>query len=200
MAKKITVVGPNELKIKDIKRQAIFVDVTSRSKEGLLRRLSPYKLGPVSTYRGRCCRLLENAWRYSHVYREHLDKDGNIDFSKYFKWALSGWCKEGVPENPTPSEKENSKERPVFYFWNDKRMDYIEARTEICVSLYMKSVVDTQGFRYLQEQYNSGNPLLLFDFNGYDEEKLGMSIEDIVNCKSRKLSHAFLLKYLLLAQ
>ena len=41
------------------------------------------------------------------------------------------------------------------------------------------------------ERYLEQGQLTLFDFDGYDHRKLGMSFKDVIHCSTRICGHAF---------
>ena len=65
------------------------IDTTSRG--GLNSQLSPFLLGPVDLYLGYQAENMENGWQFAKVYKQHLDRNGNIDQS-YYDWAIKGRC------------------------------------------------------------------------------------------------------------
>ena len=61
----------------------------------------------------------------------------------------------------------------------------------------MKAVCSSPGFKQISEMIEDGRKIALADFDGYDNVKLGMSMQDVVNCETRKLGHAFVIKMIL---
>lgn len=86
---------------------------------------------------------------------------------------------------------------PKYSFWSGKKLSYIEARKEIYIPLYAQAVVKTPAYRELERSTLNGSQITLFDFDGYDYRKLGMSLLDVLNCENRKMGHAFVLAMLL---
>jgi hypothetical protein len=174
----------------------ISIDTTSRNPDVTLKKgLSPFYLGPVSCYDGLTAANVENAWQYSKVYPKHLDEHGEPT-DEYFVWRNQGFKKTFADRYPM-----GKGEIPKYSYWKveDKyqKLDYIEARKELYVPLYAKAVVKTPAFEYLKSKVDNGDNIALIDFDGYNHESLGMSLFDVINCKSKKMGHAFVLSMLL---
>lgn len=167
-----------------------FINTTSRSKTWSVG-LSPFFLGPVELYDGSFAQNVENSWQFSKVYSKYLNEDKSIK-KEFWKWRRDGFNQKKAIRYPMGKDA-----IPEFSFWNDKRLSYVEARREIYIPLYSKAVRDTEAFSLLQEEYKKHNNLLLFDFDGYDRRRLGMSFEDVINCDTRKMGHAFVLEMML---
>lgn len=187
---KIRVCGPKD-KPKD--PNAIVLNVTSSSKDPLTRSFSPFLMGPVKLYGPYGAFNVENAWQYSKVYDEHHDSYGVFD--SYWDWALQGWGnKRGVRY---PMGKGRS---PTYSLWDGEVLDYIEARKQIYIPLY-KQAVNQDNLLLLKaiikSHLNQNKEVYLFDFDGYDHVKLGMTMEDVINDPTRKMGHGFVLAQLL---
>jgi hypothetical protein len=165
------------------------VNTTSNSRVEVERTLSPFFLGPV--FPGKCLsENMENAWQYSKVYKHHLNEDGTIK-DEYFEWRNKGFAQKWATRYPMGKNRS-----PEFTLLNDDRLGYIEARKALYIPLYNQSVIYAEGFHYCREILQSTN-LVLHDYDGYDHEKLNMTMEDVVNNKYRRMGHAFVLKMLL---
>lgn len=70
------------------------IDVTSQSKTWA-KRLSPFFIKAGYLYhldeKALFAKNVENAWQFSKVYKEHLDKKGEPSYL-YWKWAFEGWA------------------------------------------------------------------------------------------------------------
>jgi hypothetical protein len=187
----IRIVGPKEYKPNDIpvwSNDHIFVvNTTSRGKH---KDLSPFYLGPVNLYRGYIAQNMENAWQYSKVYSNHVINNSISD--AYFKWAEDGWAKKRGIRYPM-----GKGAKPEFSYWDDERLDYIQARKKIYIPLYASLVQQTNTFVRMKKYYNEDNSLILWDFDGYDYSTIGMSLIDVVNDPNRKMGHAFIIAMLL---
>ena len=87
--------------------------------------------------------------------------------------------------------------KPEYSWWNGKRLSYTEARKEIYIPLYSQSVSQTDAFHELKEVHESEEDIWLWDFDAYDHRALGMSWDDVIDCETRKMGHAFVLAMLL---
>jgi hypothetical protein len=193
----IIVIGPRDkLPSKDVG----YINTTSRSptwSQGL----SPFFLGPVSCYSGLVAQNVENAWQYSKVYPSHVDADGNPS-QAWEQWRNEGFARFRADRYPM-----GKGAVPLYSWWDGKKLSYIEARQEIYIPIYAAAVRETQAFKWLEKHYNllcdehlslsDDDHLYLWDFDGYDHRKLGMSYSDVVLCESRKMGHAFVLAMML---
>lgn len=166
------------------------INVTSKSKTWS-RGLSPFVLGPVPLYGSFQAMNVENAWQFSKVFAEHIDEEGNVS-PEYWGWANKGWGKQYAIRYPM-----GKGARPLFSLWDSERLSYVEARKKIYIPLYSNAVRGTDAYRRLKEATESKPELWLFDFDGYDHRSLGMTLDDVVNCESRKMGHAFVLAMML---
>ncbi len=90
--------------------------------------------------------------------------------------------------------------KPLYSWWDGKRYTYVEARKKIYVPLYARAVVNTNGFRYIQEMVEDKTDkrtLYLRDYDAYRHEEKGMTLTDVLNCDTKKCGHAFVLMILL---
>lgn len=164
-------------------------NTTSRSTD-FGRAFSPFLLGPVDLYGKYTAKNVENAWQYSKVYSQHVDINGNPT-EEYFKWAESGWSNSQAQRYPM-----GKGVKPKFSYWDGEALSYTEARKKIYIPLYSKAVSVTEGFQKLAEIAKQQD-VWLWDFDGYNHEALGISLEDVVESSGRKCGHAFVLKMML---
>lgn len=176
--------GPNS-QVKDV------INTTSRSTTWS-KGLSPFFLGPVKLYGNYVAKNVENAWQYSKVYPEHVNGDQSPLMS-YYKWAINGWNKTWADRYPMGKVK-----KPLYSIWGNRKLDYIQARREIYAPLYSKAVEKTEAYKQLQELYKEKGILYLWDFDAYDHRALNMSFTDVLNCKYKKMGHAFVLAMMLM--
>lgn len=190
---RITIYGPRELRSMagpDAK-PGVFVS-TVVNKGDWRTGLSPFCLGPVPLYDGTTARLFENAWQYAKVYHRHLDAAGN-PLPDYFAWARSGW------NDPKPQRFPMGKRaKPAYSWWAGEKLGYVAARRAIYFPLYRDLVAKTEAFARLQAVLAEGKDLILFDYDGYDHDRLGMSLGQVLDCETRKMGHAFVLKAMLI--
>lgn len=170
-----------------------FVNTTSRTPVPWQRQLSPFHLGPCPLYERaglREARFMENAWQYAKVYRGYDHQGGPA--RDYWPWAREGWDHRRAVRYPM-----GKGAVPEFSWWDGEALGYVDARKKIYVPLYTKAVIKTAGFAELLRVYREFGELTLWDFDGYDHHKLGMSLKDVLNDPTRKMGHAFVLAMML---
>ena len=172
-------------------KDAYVVDTTSKSPDSWQRDLSPFHLGPCKLYYKFVARKMENGWQFSKVYKEHV-RHGEI-LPDYWEWAKKGWNDEWAHRYPMGKGK-----KPLFSLWKGDRLGYIEARKRIYVPLYANAVVKTKGWEQLNAVCSENKHVVLRDWDGYDHNSLGMTLTQVLNCETRKMGHAFVLKMLLI--
>lgn len=191
--KKIRVIGPKDKNTYSNENQTV-INVTSSSKIWT-KCFSPFILGPVTVYNGIISKNVENAWQYSKVYEEHIDEYGNPN-SDYFKWANKGWNTFKGIRYPFGKNK-----YPKYSYWNGNKLDYIQARKDIYIPLYKKAVIDSGYLKDLiqliKNEWKAGKEVILWDYDGYDYLSINYTLEDVLNDKSRKMGHAFVLVMLI---
>lgn len=165
------------------------INTTSRCREW--RELSPFFLGPVELYDRHVSHNVENAWQFSRVYPWHTDKEGNPS-EDYFTWAEQGWADHYAHRYPAGKGK-----KPLYSWWKGQKLGYIEARKAIYAPLYCRAVGWRSTYQRLKKMYEEQGVLNLWDFDAYDHHALGMSYEDVINCETRKMGHAFVLAMML---
>jgi len=95
---KIRIVGPKEIKLKDLPDWANkrnFINATSKSSKPWSRGLSPFYLGPVELPSGDTAQVMENAWQFSKVFKQHTDHN-NDPTKEYLTWARQGMSFAGI--------------------------------------------------------------------------------------------------------
>lgn len=168
------------------------INTTSRSKTWS-KGLSPFYLGPVNLFGGLVAQNVENAWQYLKVYEEDTDAFGNPSRS-YYKWAREGFKQTRANRYPKGKGR-----KPLYSYWDGQHLTYVEARKKIYCPLYSAVVEKTEAYQKLQGLFAEGN-LHLRDFDGYDHHAAGMSFEEVLNCETRKMGHAFVLAMMLTNQ
>lgn len=170
------------------------LDCTSRN-PALRYQLSPFFLGPVECYRGLTARNMENAWQYAKLYPAHADADG-VPTGEYFAWRDAGWAKSRADRRPM------GHLLPLCSLWvvdgEERYLDYIEARKEIYIPLYARSVLAGSGIiSDLRARVRGGAKIALADFDGYDHKSLGMTYDEVVHDPTRRMGHGFVVAMLL---
>lgn len=169
---------------------AICVNTTSRS-NNWSRDLSPFVLGPVDLYNGYIAENVENAWQYSKVYYDYLDDNGDPS-EEYWKWAKKGWSNNYANRYPMGKGMV-----PEYSYWNGEKLSYIEARKKIYIPIYGNAVKDIYAFRKLKKLASEDKDMYLIDFDGYNHKRIGMSYHEVINSKTKKMGHAFVLAMML---
>ena len=186
---KIKVIGPKD---KGIDTTDGIVVITTSISKNWSRGLSPFFLGPCDLYGGLIAQRVENGWQYSKVYKQHTDSDGNPT-ADYWKWARAGWADKWAKRYPMGKGSE-----PEYCLWDDQHLGYIDARKKVYVPLYSKAVRQSAAYKQLVSLYQQPDGVLyLWDFDGYDNEKLGMSLIDVLNDPTKIMGHAFILARML---
>lgn len=167
------------------------INTTSRS-SGWSRGLSPFFIGPVKLYSVAPCKealKVENAWQYSKVYKQH---DNGWPTSFYFDWAKKGF------ENSIAVRYPMGKGAvPEYFYWNEEKLTYIEARRKIYIPLYKEAVSKTEAYKELKRIYKSRGEITLFCYDGYDHREFGFSWEDVINHPKLSMGHGFVLAMML---
>lgn len=161
------------------------VDTTSNS--GVWSGLSPFILD-ASKY---LARRFENLWQFSKVYFDQVDPNGNPS-KQWYEWRSRGFANDRAIRYP-----KGKGTIPLYSYWNEKKLGYIEARKTIYVPIYAELVQNTPSFQRLKWWYEQGFDLVLRDYDGYDYLKLGLTLSDVINNPKRKAGHAFVLAGLL---
>ena len=136
-------------------------------------------------------KTLGSIQRYTKVYKCHTDANGNPT-SDYWKWAATGWSDNWAHRYPM-----GKGAKPEYSLWDGEKLGYIEARKKIYVPLYARAVKKTTAYKKLKQIYNSGQLVYLWDFDGYDNKKMGMSLIDVLECPTKTMGHAFILARML---
>jgi hypothetical protein len=167
------------------------INTTSKS-NNWSKGLSPFFLGgQIHLYDDFTAKNVENAWQFSKLYKEHADADGNPT-ADYFAWAKKGWADSWAHRYPM-----NKGAIPLCSWWNGEKLGYVEARKEIYLPIYAREVLKTEAYAKLKQILDERGEVTLWDFDGYDYLKLGMSLQEVLNNPKRKMGHAFVLAMLL---
>lgn len=184
------VIGYGELdKVPD---DAIIINTTSRSKTWS-KGLSPFFLGPCEMYNGLIAKNVECGYQFSKIYTEHVDLNGNIK-PEYYEWRNNGYNLDKAVRYPMGKGR-----KPLYSFWDGKKLDYIDNRKQIYLPLYSKAVVKSDAFKQLKELYlTTDKDIYLQDFDGYlFPTKNCNSFKQVINNPNKKCGHAFIIWLLL---
>lgn len=185
----IKIIGPRDVK----KYQGQEIINTTSSSPNWSKGLSPFFLGPVNLYDGKISKNMENAWQFSKVYEGQVDEQNNPT-QNYWDWANFGWKDSIAHRYPMGKGK-----LPLYSFWKGQKLDYIKARKEIYIPLYLDCVLKTDAFKKLLKIYKEKGSVILFDFDGYEWDATKENIYDVVNNPDKKMGHAFVLALALLS-
>lgn len=191
MAAEIIILGPEEAP-KDAEFPG-FINTTSRSKTWG-RAFSPFKMGPVVLYDDApayYAQNVENAWQFSKVYKEHLDEDGNIN-DEWWQWAKNGFECRGAVRYP-----KGKGAIPEFAYWDGERLSYTDARRKIYIPKYKEAMANVPEFQRLKQMYEELDKLFLWDYDGYNHRRLGMTYDDVLDNEDRSFGHSFVIAMLL---
>ncbi len=181
--KKIIVLG----KYEPVPKGYVGVDTTSAS--GAWSGLSPFYLGPY-WYDGIKVLRFENLWQFCKVYPEHARSSG-APSGDYWAWAKKGWEDSKAHRYPMGKGR-----KPLYSLWYEMRLGYIEARKMIYGPIYRRLVKKTQAYKKLVNLATSSN-VALRDYDGYNHDRLRLSLSEVLNNPVRKMGHAFVLKMML---
>lgn len=170
----------------------LLVNTTSHAGAEWSAGLSPFNLGPCAVTGGRRALCMENAWQFSKVGSDHLGLDGEPS-PAYWRWAEAGWSSMRAVRYPR-----GKGWKPAFLYWHGEKLGYVPGRLRAYWPLYRDAVRSTESFRRLRAIVDSGQSVMLFDFDGYDHESAGVPLRQVLLDDSRPMGHAFVLKALLL--
>jgi hypothetical protein len=182
----IIVLGPRDKKIQGLEVISTVSHSITWSKG-----FSPFVLGPIKLPDGHYAMNFENAWQYSKVYKCHVGDDGYPN-KDWFIWSRKGFDKRRADRYPM-----GKGAIPEYSWWNNQKLNYIEARKKIYIPQYRNAVdnvacMSTLELKHIAKLANNES-LGLFDFDGYNHRSLGMSYDDVINDPTRKMGHAFVL-------
>lgn len=167
------------------------INTTSRDTEHYGKGLSPFFMKDIPLYGGHISKNMENAWQYSKVYQCHADMNGDPT-EQYFSWAKEGWAKWKADRYPMEKGA-----KPLYCYWDGKKLDYIEARKQLYFPMYAKAVRKSVVFQEIKDLLSSGVNVALKDFDGYNHKALDLGFYDVINNPEKKCGHAFVIYGLL---
>ncbi len=183
---------------------ALVINTTSHS-DNWSKGLSPFFLGPVDLYGGQTAKNVENAWQFSKVYNCYVNDETQEPTKEYFSWASEGWALDRAIRYPM-----GKGTKPAYSWWDGQKLTYLQARRKIYIPAYSQAVVKTSAFEELKKVYKQcetaaaeslgDDPIMslwLWDFDGYDHVKHGVSLKEVPDRDDRKMGHAFVLAMLL---
>jgi hypothetical protein len=168
---------------------SIAINTTSRS-NNWSRGLSPFFLRPLCAPN---CYNVENLYQFSKCYKQHIGEDSNPT-EEWFKWRDKGFGTSRAVRYPM-----GKGALPEYSYWYGNKYSYVEARKHIYFPVYSQSVVMSEAYEKLYELYKTETEdIYLIDFDGYNHDKLGMTLKDVINDPDKKMGHAFCIKAVLM--
>lgn len=190
MSHNIIVIGPHD-KGKFPKDFTVINTISHNTSDWQIQ-LSPFVLGPVDLYNNIIAVRMENGWQFSKCYSEYGSLQDREPTARYMIWAYHGWNDLKAHRYPLGRDR-----KPLYAWWEGRKLGYIEARKIIYIPLYSKAVVKTEAFKMLQQLHKEVD-LALWDYDGYQIDMLfSKTLEDVINDPTKKMGHAFILKMLL---
>lgn len=171
--------------------EGAFVINTTSHATGWSRSLSPFVVGPIKMYGDYMSFNMENCWQYSKVYEYYTDKNGDPD-ERYFVWAKEGWLNKRANRYPMGRDA-----KPLYSYWDGKKLPYTQARREIYIPLYAKAVSKTAAFTKLKETYEGCSEIYLQDFDAHNLTPGTFEYWDLVDNPNIKFGHSYVLAMLL---
>lgn len=169
----------------------VVINTTSKAANDWQRDLSPFHLGPCPLYDDFVAKRMENAWQFSKVYPHHVDQQSNPS-DVYWTWAKQGWADDKPHRYPM-----GRGAKPLYSWWDGKKLGYIDARKQIYGPVYAKAVQQTEGWKTLLNLFHASHLIILRDYDGYDYSAAGMTLSQVLNNPRKKMGHAFILAMLL---
>lgn len=166
------------------------IDVSSRGPYAQL--LSPFCLRPQPTLDGVQFQNVENLWQFSKVYPCHVDRDQNVT-EQWFDWREQGATLPQAQRFPLGRGK-----KPLYSLAMDTKgdwyeLDYMQARQWIYIPAFTHSLDQTTVSQLFAEKLTD-HPVAIYDYDSYNLDAHGLTVEEAIQNISRPLSHAVLLK------
>ncbi len=191
------------------------VNVCSTGKPPFSTTLSPFKIGPcdvpwpfpvahtAAAYAQQTSwqssKNFENLWQYLKVYAQHTDPTTGEPTEAWYKWARAGFA------NPKAVRFPMGRGAEPLYSWGGKRSDgtvkrlgYVEARFHIYAPIYASLVKENpDGILELRRLLHKHKRITLFDFDGWEHEARGLTLEQVMYHPNYKCGHGFILAMML---
>lgn len=161
------------------------IDPTSHGKDQY-RALSPFFKSNIYCYGGLSSHNVENAWQYSKVYAKH-DSNGQPS-PEWYAWRDSGFKSSYANRYPM-----GRGVNPLYTWWNNIKYGYVEARKNIYIPIYERSVEKLEAFYSLQKEYEKGTMLAIKDFDVYRFDLDNLTLKDVLNDPTKKYGHGYVL-------
>jgi len=164
------------------------INVTSSS-HGIFRDLSPMFLGPVEG-----SQTMENLWQFSKVLNSEINANGDPG-QLFFDRRETGFS------SPKGIRRKSDKSPVKFFYWEDEKLDMVEARKQIYCKYYESLVVKTDAYRALEQLIKDGINLQILGYDGHDydpeDDSSGSQLIEFLQDTNRSFGHEFVLAGLL---
>lgn len=154
--------------------------------------LSPFNLTVTVADESQEPIIFENLWQFAKLYSTHATAQGEPT-DEHYKWRIDGMKSKKPHRYPM-----GRGAKPLCSLWKGKQLGYIAARKIIYAPYYAAAVRATESYWQLLARVKAGENVTLRDYDGYDHEAKGMTLTGVLNCYTRKMGHAFVLKALLM--
>lgn len=184
------------------------VNVCSTGKEPFALTLSPFYVGPcalpwsfsrntTNTPR-EMAKNMENAWQFAKVYSQHADPETGEPTDGWYRWAHAGFTNSKAVRFPM-----GRGAKPLYSFGGFNpdgtvvRWGYVEARFRIYAPLYADLVDGSIGYAQLRARLVANKYITLLDFDGWNHEAHGLTLEQTMYHPGHKCGHGFILAMML---
>jgi len=136
-------------------------------------------------------RIFENVWQFAKVYKNvpattcrysrwdstviwqhpaetHVDEKGELT-PEYWKWREKGMNNMYAVRYPVGF---HHRKKCLYAYWNDEKLDYIQARKKFYVPEYIRLLKMHPKFQSLKKLVDEGEKLLIIEVDGPREESL----------------------------
>lgn len=190
------------------------VNVCSTGKPPFSTTLSPFNLGPCEvpwrfpvedpvtkeiSMHWQPCKVFENLWQYMKVYAKHTDPKTGEPTEEWYRWARAGFANPKAVRFPM-----GRGAKPLYSYGGTrsdgtvKRLGYVEARFEIYALHYAALVKEKyDGISKLRDLLDRHKSLTLLDFDGWNHEARGLTLEQVLYHPGHRCGHGFILAMML---
>lgn len=124
---------------------------------------------------------------WEHPAETHVDDEKEEPNEKYWAWREKGMNNKYAVRYPVGFSMKN-RSSCLYSIWEGKKYDYIEARKNIYMPVYINLVKKHEKFKKLKKMLADGTNLLIVEVDGpkeesldYYKEKYGVADDFIVN-------------------
>lgn len=157
------------------------IDVTSGSFNKLgeysATTLSPMYIGPVKDNDGLICKIFENYWQYSKLWKTagHILPGTQCEpTATWISFRAGGFEEKKGKRHPLPTKKYGYATCSIY---NNKVYDYISSRKAIYVPVYKSLVEKLPIIGEMKKILDSGQNIMIIDGDGPDKKKYPNGLE-----------------------